>query len=254
MSESTSKKPSPLYAIGFLLWGAVFVSLYFMWRQRSQLEEVQAVEGASPVVSAERDESEDAGELPSGRHVETKEPVEIDISWPESGVRNFSLTDSRGETISKNGLLGKPWIASVSFTRCAGPCPRVTAAMKQVQKRYPEPAFNLVTFTVDPENDTPEVLAKFADFWEADPDRWFFLTGDKDVIYNMIQDDFLMPVGPSPDPEPGWEILHTTNVCLVDQTGKVAGKYNSLKEEEMAKLRRELEALLEASTGFDRAG
>lgn len=240
-SEATSRKPGPLFFVGFVLWGAVFVSLYFVWQQRGEEAELKVVDDGGVAVTATAvSESE-------MQHGETAEPVEIDITWPEAGVREFSFTDSQGEVLSKSDLLGKPWIASFIFTRCAGPCPRVAAAVKNLEKRYPDSNVNFVTFTVDPENDTPEVLAKFADFWEADPERWFFLTGDMDETYEMIQKDFLMPVGPSPDPEPGWEIIHTTNVCLVDQTGKVVGKYNSLKDEEIAQLRRELDALLKAS-------
>lgn len=227
MSEQTENSNSrgSLFIVGFALWGAVFVALFFMWKQRN----------SEPPMTSES--------VPE--QTEVSEPVEIKVTWPEEGVRDFSLTDSREEALSKNDLLGKPWIASFIFTRCAGPCPQVAAAFKKLQKRYPGPNVNLVTFTVDPDHDTPEVLTKFASFWEADLDRWFFLTGDKDTIYNMVQKDFLMPVAPSPDPTPGWEIIHTTNICLVDATGKVVGKYNSLKEDEIALLRRDLDALLD---------
>lgn len=243
MSEQTNNSNSrgSLFIVGFVLWGAVFVALFFMWKQRN----------SEPVVNAGSDSEQvdikgnGSSDVPDHEDSETREPVEIKITWPEEGVRDFSLTDSREETLSKNDLLGKPWIASFIFTRCAGPCPQVAAAFKNLQKRYPEPNVNLVTFTVDPDHDTPEVLTKFATFWEADLDRWFFLTGDKDTIYNMVQKDFLMPVAPSPDPTPGWEIIHTTNICLVDATGKVVGKYNSLKEDEIALLRRDLDALLD---------
>ncbi|MBL6704671.1 MAG: SCO family protein [Planctomycetaceae bacterium] len=240
MNEQTNNSKGSLVIVGFFLWGAVFVSLIFMWKQRSS-NVATTGGGDSELVVIKGNGSSDE---PDDEGTEVPEPVEIKITWPEAGVRDFSLIDSREETLSKNDLLGKPWIASFIFTRCAGPCPRVAAAFKELQKRYPEPNVNLVTFTVDPDHDTPEVLTKFASFWEADLDRWYFLTGDKDTIYNMIQKDFLMPVAPSPDPTPGWEIIHTTNICLVDQTGKVVGKYNSLKEDEIATLRRDLDGLL----------
>jgi protein SCO1 len=240
MSEQAKSSRGGLFVAGFVLWGAVFVALFFMWKQRNPDQTAKSETDSELVIMAGNGSSEESAAGDSA----IPEPVEIKITWPESGVRNFTLTDSRNEPLSKNDLLGKPWIASFIFTRCAGPCPRVAAAFKELQKRYPEPNVNLVTFTVDPDHDTPEVLAKFAHFWEADLDRWFFLTGDKDTVYNMIQKDFLMPVAPSPDPTPGWEIIHTTNICLVDKTGKVVGKYNSLKEDEVVLLRRDLDALL----------
>lgn len=240
MSQQENSSRGRLFVVGAVLWGAVFVSLFFMWQQRVS-NSTQVAGTDLPSVAIEGAGSTDtAGD--NGKEV--SEPVEIPMTWPDEGVRDFVLKNSRNEEVSKNDLIGKPWIASFIFTRCAGPCPRVAAAFKELQKRYPEPTVDLVTFTVDPEHDTPEVLAKFAEFWEADPDRWMFLTGDKDTIYNMIQKDFLMPVAPSPDPTPGWEIIHTTNICLVDQTGRVIGKYNSLKDEEIALLRRDLDALL----------
>ncbi len=240
MSEQTENSRGRLFVVGFVLWGAVFVALFFIWKQRNA-ESVTKDGADSELVMIEGNGSSG---VPDAEDTGVPEPVEIKITWPEEGVRDFALTDSRNEALSKNDLLGKPWIASFIFTRCAGPCPRVAAAFKELQKRYPEPNVNLVTFTVDPDYDTPEVLTKFASFWEADLDRWFFLTGDKDTIYNMVKKDFLMPVAPSPDPTPGWEIIHTTNICLVDPTGKVVGKYNSLKEDEIALLRRDLDALL----------
>jgi cytochrome oxidase Cu insertion factor (SCO1/SenC/PrrC family) len=240
MSEQTTNSRGRLAIVGFVLWGAVFVSLFFMWKQRNSDSTVKGDSDSELVVI----KGNGSNDVPGDEDTGVPEPIEIKITWPEEGVRDFALTDSREETLSKNDLLGKPWIASFIFTRCAGPCPRVAAAFKELQKRYPEPNVNLVTFTVDPDHDTPEVLTKFASFWEADLNRWFFLTGDKDTIYNMVQKDFLMPVAPSPDPTPGWEIIHTTNICLVDATGNVVGKYNSLKEDEIALLRRDLDALL----------
>lgn len=243
MNEQKNDSRGRFLVVGFCLWGAVFAALFFMWKQRTAESARIGVEDSAGtnVVAIEGNGSSD---VPDEVEAGGREPDEIKFTWPERGVRDFTLTDSRGEKVSKSDLLGKPWIASFIFTRCAGPCPRVAAAFKELQKRYPEHNVNLVTFTVDPDNDTPEVLTKFANFWEADLDRWLFLTGDKDTIYNMIGQDFLMPVGPSPDPTPGWEIIHTTNICLVDQTGKVVGKYNSLKEAEVSLLRRDLDALL----------
>jgi cytochrome oxidase Cu insertion factor (SCO1/SenC/PrrC family) len=242
MSEQANNSRGGLFVAGFVLWGAVFASLFFMWKQRNSEPAVKDNPDSDLVILEGNGSSM---VLPGDEESGVPEPVEIEMTWPENGVRDFALTDSRNATLSKNDLLGKPWIASFIFTRCAGPCPRVAAAFKELQKRYPEPNVNLVTFTVDPDHDTPEVLTRFANFYEADLDRWFFLTGDKDTVYNMIQKDFLMPVAPSPDPTPGWEIIHTTNICLVDTTGIVIGKYNSLKEDEIALLRRDLDALLE---------
>lgn len=249
MSGTSSRKPSILIYIGGVLWIAVFTALYISWTARSEegsLSDGSTLDGAVVVTPGSEPLNADEDD-PDG---ETK-PVELKVSWPESGVADFSFLDRSGQSVSKNDLMGQPWIAGFIFTRCAGPCPKVTAAMQNLQKRYQGSDIRLVTLTVDPDNDTPEVLSKYADFWDAEADRWFFLTGDKIEIYNLIQKSFLMPVREEKDPEPGFEIIHTTNLCLVDQTGRVIGKYNSVVDKEVAMLRRDLDRLLQATAPTD---
>lgn len=92
-----------------------------------------------------------------------------DVSFP---VGDFTLTDQDGRTVrpSDPALAGKVWIASFIFTHCTGPCPQVTATMARLQGEFADrPDVRLLTFTVDPENDTPEVLKKYAARFGADP-------------------------------------------------------------------------------------
>ena len=234
---------------GLVLWIAVAVVLFSMWSRGDSAEEGSAAGVSSgprsgtgePIIirpGSDPDEDDDEAE-------DIVTPVKVTPTWSEDGIEEFLLTDSSGETLSKSDLLGTPWIASFIFTRCAGPCPRVTEAIKILQRRYEGQDVRFVTFTVDPKNDTADVLSKYAKFWEADPERWFFLTGDRDEIYRLINTSFLMPVMEDKNPKPGFEIIHTTNVCLVDPTGRVVGKYNSLSEEEVVVLRRDLDVMLE---------
>jgi cytochrome oxidase Cu insertion factor (SCO1/SenC/PrrC family) len=246
------------FLIGLVMWGAVFVALFKMWSGRTAdtvpgsddaVAHAEPAADASTAEAAAEDGGDDADldaafdELydENGR----PRPKEIKLTWPAAGIADFAFTDRSGETITKNDLLGKPWVTGFVFTACAGPCPRVSLAMQTIQKRYDDQPVNLVTFTVDPKRDTPEVLAKYADFYEADPEQWFFLTGDRDELYGLINGSFLMPVKEDENPEPGFEIIHTTNLCLVDATGRVVGKYNSVKDADMALLRRDLDRLLE---------
>src|SRR6185369_9277822 len=111
-----------------------------------------------------------------------KQPV-----WPEEGVADFSFTECHGQTVTKADLLGKPWLACFIFTQCAGPCPRVSEQMAVLQKRLKELDVRLVSFTVDPDRDTPEVLRAYADKYGADPEKWWFLTGDKAEIYRLVK-------------------------------------------------------------------
>ena len=113
MNEQTEKTRGSLFVVGFVLWGAVFVALFFMWKQRNTESAAQTDPGAELVMI----EGNGSSDVLDAESTAVPEPVEIAITWPEEGVRDFALTDSRNEALSKNDLLGKPWIASFIFTR-----------------------------------------------------------------------------------------------------------------------------------------
>jgi cytochrome oxidase Cu insertion factor (SCO1/SenC/PrrC family) len=165
--------------------------------------------------------------------------------WDPKGVADFSFTDQSGKAVTKQDLLGQPWVVGFVFTRCAGPCPRVTGQMRKLQDQTKGEKLRLVTMTVDPDYDTPEILTRYADAFKADTSRWSFLTGDKAKLYDYIVKNFKMPVEETtgPDRKPGYEVIHTTNLLLVDAKGVVRGKYNALAPEEMEKLRRDVKKL-----------
>jgi len=165
--------------------------------------------------------------------------------WNPDGVADFSLTERSGKTITKQDLLGKPWIVGFIFTRCAGPCPKVSGQMSLLQDALSDEDVRLVTMTVDPDYDTPEILTRYAKAYGADPEKWLFLTGDKEDLYSYITREFLQTVEEmqGEDRRPGFEVLHTTNLMLVDSKGVVRGKYNAQSDEEMAKLKRDVKKL-----------
>lgn len=160
--------------------------------------------------------------------------------WDPKGLPDFAFTERDGRTVSKRDLLGKPWIAGFIFTRCAGPCPLVTGAMKQIEKDCKEADFRLVTFTVDPARDTLDVLNQYADGYDAPKERWLFLTGEQRPIYELIRDGFKLPVEETtgPDRKPGFEIIHSTAVVLVNAEGVCVAKFNATKDDEVVRLRR----------------
>lgn len=246
MSDEGQKPGSSgvLFAVGSALWIAVIAALYFTWSSESNPGAGQSVGEPIPVeeLTSTDPDSEPGDENDTGK----PSTMEIELTWPESGVAEFAFTDQTGQTISNNDLRGQPWVASFVFTKCAGPCPRVTESVQDLFKRYRENDVHFVTFTVDPARDTPRVLADYASFYEADPEKWFFLTGDRDKLYRLINVSFLMPVLEAENPKPGAEIIHTTNICLVDPTGRVVGKYNSLDAVAMVKLRRDLDQMLKS--------
>jgi len=119
-----------------------------------------------------------------------RQPVALPLNYP---VPDFTLTNQFREPVTLTNLRGHPWVADIIFTQCAGPCPVMTGKMAELQSRLPRssPA-KLVTLTTDPDNDSPEVLKRFAERYKADFNRWSFLTGRKDQIARYFRvDDFL---------------------------------------------------------------
>jgi protein SCO1/2 len=151
---------------------------------------------------------------------------------------DFSLVECTGQKLGLADLRGKVWIADFIFTRCPGPCPRMSSRMASLQTNLSSDAdLRLVSISVDPEFDTQEVLAKYAAQYRAEGGRWFFLTGDKTAIHNLAKSGFL--VGGVDD-----VTLHTTRFILVDRQGRVRGYYASSDEEELRKLQNDARALL----------
>lgn len=146
-------------------------------------------------------------------------------------VPAFELTAQDGRTVSLNDLQGKVWIANFVFTECAGPCPLLSSHMAKVQSRLAQDNLDvqLVSFSVDPETDTPEVLTTYGEAFHADFKRWTFLTGDKQKVYDLILGGFKLAVSDgevSPDGTAGPGIItHSTRFALIDQAGGVRGYY-----------------------------
>src|SRR5262249_56654554 len=91
-------------------------------------------------------------------------------------VPPFELTSETGQPFDSKSLAGKVWVADLIYTTCPGPCPRMSSLMREVQQASSAlPDVRLISFTVDPEHDTPEVLARYAARYQAQPDRWRFL-------------------------------------------------------------------------------
>lgn len=136
-------------------------------------------------------------------------------------VPDFTLTERSEASVSLNDLKGKIWIADFIFTYCAGPCPKMSLQMAELQKTLPLAAnVHFVSFTVDPERDSTARLREYADAYDADRERWLFLTGPKDTIAALATDGF--HAGSKDDP-----ILHSTLFAIVDKKGHIRNYYHS---------------------------
>lgn len=140
-------------------------------------------------------------------------------------VPDFELTERSGRTVGLTDLKGHIWVADFIFTSCAGPCPMLSQQMSGMQTDLAgAPEVRLVSFSVDPERDTPAVLTEYARRYRADRDRWWFLTGDRKTVYRLIREGFRLTVKDLPEDD--GQIVHSLRFALVDRNGQVRGYYN----------------------------
>jgi cytochrome oxidase Cu insertion factor (SCO1/SenC/PrrC family) len=149
-------------------------------------------------------------------------------------VPAFQLTNQNGQPFGSGQLAGKIWIADFVYTTCPGPCPMISGRMSELQKPLEKSDVHLVSFSVDPEKDTPAVLRTYAAKLQAEPGRWDFLTGAKSAIYKLSHDGFKLAVSDRSDAE-GLPV-HSTRMVLVDRHGQIRGYYDATEPDAITNL------------------
>ena len=146
-------------------------------------------------------------------------------------VEDFALTNQNAQAVSLADLRGHVWVADVIFTRCAGPCPKMTRQMKQLQDALPAASdARLVSLTTDPDYDTPPVLTTYAQRFGADPKRWMFLTGTKQQIAHLVTDSLKLSAvakGAQAQQSPNDLFIHSTIFILVDKRARLRGVFET---------------------------
>jgi uncharacterized membrane protein YozB (DUF420 family)/cytochrome oxidase Cu insertion factor (SCO1/SenC/PrrC family) len=180
-----------------------------------------------------------------------------------SSVAEFALLERSGRTVTNHDLEGKVWIAAQTFDCCTMSCPKIREAFQQLQEELRQTGVVLVSFSVDPGNDSPDVLRTRADVLQADAKRWLFLTGygiwDEAASSAFFSQSFLTRPLRNASAEPGQRVAHSSRLYLVDRKGRVRGSYAcvedavgvnamptglfQINEEELARLRADAEAL-----------
>jgi protein SCO1/2 len=155
-------------------------------------------------------------------------------------VPDFALVSERGAPYGSADLRGRVWVVDFFFTTCRGICPALTTCLRDVGRRAP--GVKLVSVSVDPEHDTPAVLAAYADSVGADS-SWAFLTGPPADVRRLVQEGFRLAADPAP-PGAAEPILHSPKVALVDATGMIRGFYDALDSTSVARLVADARGLL----------
>ncbi len=163
---------------------------------------------------------------------------------------DFSMTavGPRAETpFGRKDMLGKVWIVDFIYTRCAGPCPLLTERLAKLASSLP-PEIGLLTVSVDPEGDTPDLLRSYAKRHGADPRRWVFLRGTVTQTYELLFSGFRLPMSGDPKAAPENRVQHSTRFVLVDKKGAIRGFYDGLGDLDNAALARDARRLLEVDS------
>lgn len=146
-------------------------------------------------------------------------------------IADFTLTNEDGTLTTLADLTNHVWVADIIFTRCAGPCPRMTGQMKSVQNDLPEDSnLRLVTLTTDPGYDSPEILKRYGEHFDADFNCWMFLTGTKAQIANLAAGSLKLgstPIAPADQKNPADLFIHTTIFVLIDKHARMRGIYQT---------------------------
>lgn len=161
-------------------------------------------------------------------------------------IPKFSLQNQEGKDFGSEQLAGRPYLAAFMFTRCPSICPRLTKKMKNIDAAVKSAgkSLQLLSVSVDPDNDTPEVLSAYAQKHGADVDNWEFLTGDYGTIAKVSEEGFKIGLsGKIEEGKPHLGITHGSHFILVDGAGRIRGYFRSSDDDTVTKVVEALDKL-----------
>ena len=156
-------------------------------------------------------------------------------------IDNFKLINQYGDSFGNEQTENKIYLANFFFTRCPSICPPMRDALSKLAVEFKDHNdFLIVSHSIDPKNDTVSVLKKYADNMDIPFDNWFFLTGDKAEIVSLAK-KYMTNFKKTED---GTDFYHSSHTVLVDKNQNIRGFYNTLMEEEMDQLKKDLLQLI----------
>jgi len=165
-------------------------------------------------------------------------------------VPAFSLIERTQQPFGHTDLTGSVWVANFIFTHCPGRCPLLSQRMARLQTTLRTEPVRFISFSVDPERDTPEVLQVYARRYHADDQRWLFLTGERAAMYTLIRNGFRLGVEALAPNDPRLTthepIVHSNRFVLIDPQRRIRGYYRGDDTESMTRLLQDIETLMAA--------
>jgi len=171
-------------------------------------------------------------------------PYEISVSGDTiyHTIPHFEFSNQLGKLVSDKDVEGKIYVANFFFATCPTICPQMNEQVHRLQEATKDlKNFQILSFTVDPENDTVEALAAYAEKMKADNSRWWFLTGNKDSIYTLAREGFLVPASMGSTAR---DFFHSQDLILIDKEKRMRGIYDGLEKAEVDTLIDEIKVLM----------
>lgn len=160
-------------------------------------------------------------------------------------VQPFNFTNQDGQLVTERHMEGKVYVAEYFFTTCPSICPMLNTNMKKIYDAYKdEPGFMILSHTVDPDTDNPARLKWYADSMHVNTQKWVFVTGRKDSLYQAARNSYLLDDPQNNVQNISDQFLHTQFFALVDRMGRVRKIYDGLKKDEIEELKKDIKRLL----------
>lgn len=165
---------------------------------------------------------------------------------PGHRVSDFAFTNQDGKTVTLANVDGKIRVVNYFFTTCKGICPRMNENMTKVYQAYRgNNDILILSHTVDPKKDTVGAMKAYSMHFDADPNQWMFLTGDKKALYEMARDEYLVTaVDDTATADINSDFIHSERFILVDKGGRIRGQYDGLNAGEVNQLIGDIKELL----------
>lgn len=179
---------------------------------------------------------------PFYKKIKTDKGFKTDTIYPF--IPKFSFLNQENKVITNETFRNKIYIADFFFLSCPTICPKMTKSMKRVYDHYAvEKSLLFVSYSIDPNHDTPELLKNYAHLLGVSTDRWHFLTGSKEAVYELAVKGFYSPA--YPDNENPGNIVHSGGLMLVDRNGHLRGVYDGTSDEETDQLIKDINILIQ---------
>lgn len=160
-------------------------------------------------------------------------------------VRQFSFTNQDGKTITNDDVKGKICVVEYFFTTCKGICPKMNENMSEVYEAFRgNKNVMILSHTVDPKRDTVAAMKEYSLRFDANPNQWEFLTGDKKELYDMARYSYLVTAVDTSIKDINQDFIHTDRFVLVDGTGHIRGQYEGTKQSSINQLIGDIKELL----------